>query len=200
MFYIPVILGSTRRGRRTARAAYFVADRMKRTERIEPEILDLLEYDLPLIEERLRFRDDPPPRALEFSSKLARADALVIVSPEYNNGYPGVLKNCLDYFKDEYHRKPIGIVTVSVAEFGGVNCLAQLRLVTLAMRAFPIPASLPIAKVQERIGEDGALIDSSLEAKAQAFLTELIWFTEAITARKESDQGPSNQLDRDQSP
>src|SRR5215813_3728934 len=114
MFYIPVILGSTRRGRRTARAAHFIADRMKQTERIDVEILDLRDYDFPMIEERLRFRDDPPPGTLEFSRRLARADALVIATPEYNNSYPGVLKNCLDYFKPEYRRKPIGIVTASV--------------------------------------------------------------------------------------
>jgi NAD(P)H-dependent FMN reductase len=161
---------------------------MKHTERIEPEILDLAEYELPMIEERLRFRDDPPRQALEFSGKLSRADALVIVTPEYNNSYPGVLKNCLDYFKHEYTRKPVGIVTVSVADFGGVNCLAQLRLVTLAMSAFPIPASLPIPKIEERLSEDGTPIDNVLIAKAEIFLNELIWFTEAITARKAIDQ------------
>jgi NAD(P)H-dependent FMN reductase len=184
MFYIPVILGSTRRGRRTERAAHFIAARMRQTGRIETEILDLLDYNFPMIEERLRFRDDPPPRVLEFSGKINRADALVIATPEYNNSFPGVLKNCLDYFKPEYHRKPIGIVTVSAADFGGVNCLAQLRLVTLAMSAFPIPASLPIATVEERLREDGEPIDPSLDAKADGFLKELIWFTEAIVARK----------------
>lgn len=184
MFYIPIILGSTRRGRRTPRAAYFIADRMKQTRRIKSEILDLVEYEFPMIEERLRFRDDPPPQVLEFSEKLSRADALVIVAPEYNNSYPGVLKNCLDYFKPEYRRKPVGIVTVSVADFGGVNCLAQLRLVTLAMSAFPIPASLPIANIEERLQEDGTPLDGSLNSRAETFLNELIWFTEAITARK----------------
>lgn len=188
MFYIPIILGSTRRGRRTPRAAYFIANRMKQTQRIDPEILDLAEYEFPMIEERLRFRDDPPQQVLEFSSKLSRADALVIVTPEYNNSYPGVLKNCLDYFKPEYTRKPVGIVTVSVADFGGVNCLAQLRLVTLAMSAFPIPASLPIPKIEERLSEDGTPIDNTLNSKAEIFLKELIWFTEAITARKAIDQ------------
>jgi NAD(P)H-dependent FMN reductase len=188
MFYMPVILGSTRRGRRTPRAAYFIADRMERTRRIRPEILDLVEYKFPMLEERLRVRDDPPPQVLEFGNRLSQADALVIVTPEYNNSYPGVLKNCLDYFKPEYRRKPVGIVTVSVADFGGVNCLAQLRLVTLAMSAFPIPASLPISKIEERLREDGAPIDDSLNSEAATFLDELIWFTEAVTARKALDQ------------
>ena len=184
MFYIPVILGSVRRGRVSARAAYFISRLMKDTGRIKTELLDLLDYNFPMLEERLRFRDDPPPRVVEFSNKLAKADALVIVTPEYNNSFPGVVKNCLDYFKPEYRRKPIGIVTVSSAEFGGVNCLAHLRLVTLAMSAFPIPASLSIAKAGERMMEDGTPIDQSLNDRARTFLEELIWFTEAIANRK----------------
>ncbi|MGH9852590.1 MAG: NADPH-dependent FMN reductase, partial [Blastocatellia bacterium] len=123
MFYIPVILGSTRRGRQSPRVARFISERMKQTGKIETEILDLLEYNFPIMEERLRFRDDPPPGLLEFSQKVARSDSLVIVTPEYNNGYPGVLKNALDYLLPECQRKPIAIVTVSAGGFGGINCL-----------------------------------------------------------------------------
>jgi NAD(P)H-dependent FMN reductase len=113
------------------------------------------EFDFPMMEERLRFRDDPPPGLVEFSEKIARADSVVIVTPEYNNGYPGVLKNALDYLLPEYKRKPIGIVTVSAGGFGGINCLAQLRLVTLGMGAFPIPAALTISRVQDSFDLDG---------------------------------------------
>jgi|SRR5215207_5374230 len=68
MFYIPVILGGTRRGRQSPKVARFIAERMKRFERIETEILDLAEYDFPIMEERLRFRDDPPPGLREFGA------------------------------------------------------------------------------------------------------------------------------------
>src|SRR5919198_4958156 len=107
------------------------------------------------MEERLRFRDDPPPGLRQFSEKIARADSIVIVTPEYNNGYPGVLKNALDYLLPGYERKPIGIVTVSAGGFGGLNCLAQLRLVTLGMGAFPIPESLSVSRVQDSFDEEG---------------------------------------------
>lgn len=186
-FYIPVILGSTRRGRQSPKVARFIAERMKRTGRIEPEILDLLEYHFPAMEERLRLRDDPPPRLREFADKVARSDALVIVSPEYNNGYPGVLKNALDYLLPEYRRKPIGIVTVSAGGFGGISCLAQLRLVTLAMGAFPIPASLPVSRVQDSFDDDGKPVDPSYEKRAESFLSELLWFAEAIAVQRFKD-------------
>jgi NAD(P)H-dependent FMN reductase len=187
-FYIPVILGSTRRGRQSPKAARFIAERMRRHERIETEILDLAEYDFPIMEERLRLRDDPPPRLREFSERVARSDSLVIVTPEYNNGYPGVLKNALDYLLPEYQRKPIAIVTVSAGGFGGINCLAQLRLVTLGMGAFPIPAALPVSRVQDSFDEDGNPTDESYEKRAAAFIAEVLFFAEAIAVQKAKGQ------------
>jgi len=186
-FYIPVILGSTRRGRQSPKVARFIAERMQRTTRIECEILDLLELDFPVMEERLRLRDDPPAGVREFGDKIARSDALVIVSPEYNNGYPGVLKNALDYLLPEYRRKPIGIVTVSAGGFGGLTCLAQLRLVALGMGAVPIPASLPVSRVQDSFDGDGAPLDASYEKRAESFISELLWFAEAVAVQKSKD-------------
>lgn len=191
MFYIPIILGSTRRGRQSAKVARFVADRMQKDDRIETEILDLLDYNFPMMEERLRRRDDPPLRVVEFSSKIARADSVVIVSPEYNNGYPGVLKNALDYLGPEYKRKPVAIVTVSGGGFGGLNALAQLRLVTLGMDAFPIPASLPFSRVQDVFAEDGTLKELAYEKRADAFIAEVLWFAEAIATQKAKAAHPS---------
>src|SRR5919201_5067545 len=136
MFYIPVILGSTRRDRQSPKVARFIHEQMRRYKEIETEILDLLEYNFPIMEERLRFRDDPPPGLREFSEKIARADSFVIVTPEYNNGYPGVLKNALDYLLPEYKRKPIAIVTVSAGGFGGLNFFAQFRLLSFWFGGF----------------------------------------------------------------
>jgi NAD(P)H-dependent FMN reductase len=187
-FYIPVILGSTRTGRQSPKVARFITERMRRNERIETEILDLAEYNFPIMEERLRASDDPPTGLREFSEKVARSDSLVIVTPEYNNGYPGVLKNALDYLQPEYRRKPIAIVTVSAGGFGGINCLAQLRLVTLGMGAFPIPAALPVSRVAESFDEDGTPKDESYEKRAQSFIAEVLFFAEAIAVQKAKDK------------
>ena len=100
--------------------------RLQQFPAVQTELLDLLEFNFPIMEERLHRRDDPPPHLQEFGEKIGRADSLVITTPEYNNGYPGVLKNALDYLLPEYERKPIAIVTVSAGGFGGINCLAQL--------------------------------------------------------------------------
>ena len=183
-FYIPIILGSTRRDRQSPKVAKFVYNRLAARDNIQTEIIDLQELNLPIMEERLRFRNDPPPGLLDFSGKINRADSIVIVTPEYNNGYPGVLKNALDYLLPEYKRKPFGVVTVSGGGFGGISCLAQLRLVIIGMGAFPIPASLPVSTVQNSFDADGNPKDPAYDKRAETFIGELLWFTEAIAAQR----------------
>jgi NAD(P)H-dependent FMN reductase len=149
MFYIPVILGSIRRNRESLKVAQFAVNYLAKVDGVNPELVDLKELGLPMMEERLRFRKDAPPSVIEFSAKMARADSIIIVTPEYNSGYPGVLKNALDYLKDEYSRKPFGIITVSTSAMGGVLCLAALRQVVLHVGGVPIPAILPVGHVRE---------------------------------------------------
>lgn len=191
MFYIPIICGSTRRDRQSIKVARFVLARLKQRRGVETELLDLLEYNFPLMEERLHRRDDPPPRLAEFGEKIGRADSIIIVSPEYNHGYPGVLKNALDYLLPEYERKPVGIVTVSAGGYGGINCLAQLRLVVLGMGAFPIPENLAVSRVHESFDENGPK-DPAYEKRAAEFLDDVLWFAEAIADRKAKEKKPGN--------
>lgn len=181
--FIPIILGATRRGRQSAKVAKYVHAKLAAQSGVETELLDLADYNFPIMEERLRMRNDPPPRAQEFSDKLQRAQAIVIVTPEYNNGYPGVLKNALDYFYPEYKRKVFGIVTVSAGGFGGLNCLQQLRQVVLALGGYPIPASFPVSKVNSSFADDGTPQDAEATNKRlAAFLDELLWATRAFAA------------------
>jgi NAD(P)H-dependent FMN reductase len=188
MLYIPIIAGSTRRDRQSIKVARFVLARLQARKTVETELLDLLEYNFPIMEERLHRRDDPPPGLKEFGEKIGRADSFIIVTPEYNNGYPGVLKNALDYLLPEYERKPVGIATVSAGGFGGLNCLAQLRLVTIGMGAFPIPEALTVSRVHDSFQEDGTPNDPAYEKRGAAFLDEVLWFAEAIADRKAKEK------------
>jgi len=188
MFYIPIICGSTRRDRQSIKVARFVRARLQQRAGVETELIDLLEYNFPIMEERLHRRDDPPPRLAEFGGKIGRADAIIIVSPEYNNGYPGVLKNALDYLLPEYERKPVGIATVSAGSFGGINCLAQLRLVALGMGAFPIPENLAVSRIHESFNDDGSPNDPAYEKRAADFLNDVLWFADAIADKKAKEK------------
>ena len=184
MYYIPVILGSIRKTRESAKVARFVLDSLESRRCVNTELIDLKELDAPMMEERLRLCDDPPPRVSDFSARVNRADAIVIVTPEYNSGYPGVLKNALDYLKEEYRRKPFGIITVSAAWSGGILCLASLRQVILHLGGIPVPAALPISNVQDAFDHECRPLDRRLQQRAMAYFDELLWLTEALARQR----------------
>lgn len=183
MFYIPVMLGSIRRNRESAKVARFAVNWLHRMEGVCTDLLDLKELNLPMMEERLRFREDAPAGALELSARINHADSIVIVTPEYSSGYPGVLKNALDYLKPEYKRKPFGIITVSSAE-GGMMCLISLRQVILHLGGVPIPATLPVFRVQESFDAEGNSLAAGFQKQAKEFFDELLWFSERLASHR----------------
>ncbi len=190
---IPVLLGTIRVGRKSAHVAHLLLGELENHGGIDTELIDLAQLDLPVMRYRLEETDSPPSGLIELSSKLTRADGLLIVAPEYKNGYPGSLKNALDYLAPGiFKRKPIGIVTVSAGGFGGLNCLAQLRLVCLAMGGVPIPAAFPVSRVDEGFDEHGGLRDPKLGARLGPFVDELVWYTRALMRQGGRDCEPSS--------
>jgi NAD(P)H-dependent FMN reductase len=178
---IPIVLGSTRIGRQSYKVARFILSRMTGDPRLNTELLDLGDYNFPIMEERLSEMKIVPPDLQRFSDKLELADGLLIVSPEYKGGVPGVLKNALDYLKPGIlRRKPVGICTVSSGGFGGVNCLMQLRLTTLALGGVPIPDALPVSRIQDFFDENGQPRDGKWPTQLNRFIDELLFYAEAL--------------------
>jgi NAD(P)H-dependent FMN reductase len=185
---ILVLLGTSRVGSRSAHVARLLLNELERRGRIDSALIDLAGLDLPVMRQRLGATDSPPSGATELSAKVTLSDGLMIVAPEYKNGYPGSLKNALDYLEAGIlRRKPIGIVTVSSGGFGGINCLAQLRLVCLGMGGVPIPATLPVSRVEEAFDEAGGLRCAKLAARIGPFLDELVWYTKALARQRARD-------------
>jgi NAD(P)H-dependent FMN reductase len=154
-------------------------------------LIDLADLDLPVMRRRLGEADDAPQGAVALNEKLSRSNGLLIVAPEYKNGYPGSLKNAFDYLPaGVLRRKPVGIVTVSSGGFGGLNCLAQLRLVCLALGGVPIPMALPVSRVDEAFDEGGGVRDPRLEARVGPFLDELVWYTRSLALARQHDENP----------
>ncbi len=185
---IPVLVGSVRRGRLTMRVARFASDRLARAGANAP-LLDLREFDLPIMEERLHKRDDPPPGLKRFSDAIRRADAVVVVSPEYNGSMPGVLKNALDYIYGEWFRKPVGIVTVSAGGFGGVQLHNHLQLLFLRLKALPV-AGMAVSKVARSFSDDGETVEEHYEKAFAGFVETLAWYTRAIGAAVDAEAAP----------
>jgi NAD(P)H-dependent FMN reductase len=123
--------------------------------------------------------------ARKLFEQLGDADALLIVAPEYKGGVPGALKNVFDYFPPGFLRhKPVGICTVSAGGYGGISCLAQLRLLTLAVGGVPIPEFIAVSKVNDVAGEVAGL-EKIFAGKLEVFFAELIWHCEAMAQQRE---------------
>jgi len=184
---VPVLVGSVRRGRQSIRVARFAGERLERAG-VDAPLLDLRRLDLPIMEERLHKRDDPPPGLVRFSEAVKAADAVVVVSPEYNGSIPGVLKNALDYIYGEWFRKPVGIVTVSAGGFGGVQVHNHLQLLFLRLKALPV-AGMHVSRVSGSFGEDGEPREPHYEKSFAGFIETLAWYARAMRAAVSADGG-----------
>jgi NAD(P)H-dependent FMN reductase len=144
------------------------------------EILDLEKYNFPLFNERLRLQENPSVATLDFAGKIKLADGILIVTPEYNGGYPASLKNVIDLLYDEWHRKPIVISTVSSGPFGGSQVITSLQFTLWKMRAWTVPAMFPVPQVEKSFDESGNPADkAATDKRAAGFINELLWCIEA---------------------
>jgi NAD(P)H-dependent FMN reductase len=178
---IAIISASVREGRKSHRVALFFKHYLTTVYKCKVELVDLKEYNFPVFEERLRLQKNPSETVKEFASIITNADGVLIVTPEYNGGYPASLKNCIDLLYDEWHRKPVCISTVSDGVFGGAQVITSLQFSLWKIRAWVVPAMFPVPKVNETFREDGTPVDENIHKRAKIFLDELLW---CITANE----------------
>ena len=178
---ITIILGSIRKKRRSGHVAYHLKKLIDGIEGVESQMLDLRNYPFPVMEERYRFLDNPPEYMKDFSRTMSESDGIIIVTPEYNGSYSGALKNALDYFKPEYHKKPIGVVTVSDGQWGGINASHHLQSWVLHVKAIPSPFKLMVKNAGDIFDEEGKLTDDKFDSRAEKFIDEFLWLTKSIS-------------------
>ena len=184
---IAIVVGSVRRGRQTPLAAKYLESELLKNDKVTSvSYLDIAEYNFPVMEERNAFLEEKPEGMEEFSQKLNGADALVIISPEYNGSMPGALKNTLDYFYPELSKKTIGLLTVSAGNLGGINLHHDLQKWVLHMRAYAVPMKYLLTNIHKAFDDKGDPTDQHFIKSTGAFIEELTWLTEAITNQKKS--------------
>lgn len=178
--YIPVILGTTRRGRMSIHAASLVTSELARRAGLETELIDIAKLLLPTDDAGGAIKDKG------FAEKMNRADALVIVSPEYNHGYSGLLKHVLDSCLEEYIHKAVGIVGVSAGPFGGTRGIQNLLPVMRELGLVTIFWDVHFSSVQKVFDGSGGLLDSSFLPRIDKFLKELIWMAKTLRHGREN--------------
>jgi NAD(P)H-dependent FMN reductase len=124
----------------------------------------------------------PYPNVQKWSEIAYKADAYVIVTPEYNHGYPAVLKNALDWLYLEFDHKPVALVGVSDGLVGGARVIEQLRPIMENFSMFAIREAVAFRTTQNVFDADGKLLDESYNKRVDGMLKSLIASAEIMKA------------------
>src|SRR5215510_8602724 len=179
--FIPVILGTTRKGRASENIAKFVFGEMRKREDVETELIDIRDLRFPIDDAGEQIKE------VKFSETCNRADGFAIVSPEYNHGYPGMLKHVLDTNLKEYIHKAVGICGVSAGGFGGTRVIQGLLPVLRELGLVTIFWEGNFSGAQGLFDEAGEIKDRvTHERRIDKFLGELIWMSKVLRLGRES--------------
>jgi NAD(P)H-dependent FMN reductase len=178
--YIPVILGTVRQERMSHPVARLMTAELAKRDGVETELIDIATLPLPTNNAGEAIKDPA------FSSRMTRADALVIVAPEYNHGYSGMLKHVLDSCLKEYIHKAVGIVGVSAGPFGGARVIENLLPVMRELGLVTIFWDVNFGNVRKLFDADGKLLDEAFIKRIDKFLGELVWMAKTLRYGREN--------------
>lgn len=180
--FIPIILGTPRKARESENVARWVHGKMEEHGDIETQFFDVCDFELPHGEYGPELGDHFP----EWRDAIIRADGLVIVTPEYNHGYPGSLKAVLDLLLKEYIHKAVAFVGVSAGPWGGTRvveaCVPMVRELGLAVTF----TDLNFPSVKSKFDANGDLVDMAYENRVKGFLDELVWMAKTLRWGREN--------------
>ena len=178
--FIPVILGTTRQGRASENVARFVHEEIEKRDGIETELIDIRDIPLTTHDACEAIKDS------KFSGTMARSDGLVIVTPEYNHGYPGMLKHVLDTNLKEYIHKAVGVCGVSAGGFGGTRVIENLLPVLRELGLVTIFWDGNFSAARKLFDVDGKLLDQAYVKRIDQFIKELIWMSRVLRHGREN--------------
>lgn len=178
---IAVIAGTAREGRLSIKAANWVAEQGRKRDDVEIIFVDPKDFTLPPDGAP---EDGQDPKYTEITLK---ADAFFIVTPEYNNSFPGSLKRLLDSEYKNYMHKPVMLAGVSDGQWGGARACIALQPVCHALGLVNIPKKLYFPKINELFDDQGHMVSDqtgTYENATKNAYDELVWFARALKAAK----------------
>jgi NAD(P)H-dependent FMN reductase len=179
--FIPVILGTVRKGRASENVAKFVLGEVQKRAGVETELIDIRALSFPVDDAGEQIKD------AKFSAVCERADGLILIVPEYNHGYPGMLKHVLDSNLKEYIHKAVGVCGVSAGGFGGVRVIENLLPVLRELGLVTIFWDGNFSGASSLFDENGKLLDEATHVKRMdKFLGELIWMSRTLRHGREN--------------
>ena len=179
---LPVLLGTNRKERNSVHPARWLIGEMQKRPEIETRLFDVGDFSLPQNDYGQGLKDQFP----EWRDTIIKADGLVIVAPEYNHGYPGILKAVLDLLLREYIHKAVAFVGVSAGPWGGTRVIEAMVPMVRELGLAVTFSDLNFPKVQNSFDLEGKLLDPAFEKRAQDFLDELIWMSRTLKWGREN--------------
>jgi NAD(P)H-dependent FMN reductase len=176
---IPVILGTARKGRASAHAARLFTGLLNRRSGVRSTLIDIATVPMPVDDAGEAIKDPA------FAAAMTAADGLIIVTPEYNHSFPGLLKHVLDSCLSEYIHKAVGIVGVSAGPFAGTRVIQGLLPVMREIGLVTIFWDVNIGPVGKVFAEDGRLLDEAVIRRSDRFIRELIWMSKVLRYGRE---------------
>ncbi|QYN36663.1 NAD(P)H-dependent oxidoreductase [Pseudonocardia sp. DSM 110487] len=180
---LTVIIGSTRDGRFAPVVADWFAGQARMRAYADVDVIDLAEAWLPDVLPADDATELPQP-VRDLQPWLARADAFVVVTPEYNHSFPAALKNAIDWFFDEWQAKPVGYVSYGGVS-GGLRAVEQLKLVFNELHATSVRTGVCFVGGSDCFDADGGPREPErCERAAKAMLDEIAWWADALRRQR----------------
>jgi NAD(P)H-dependent FMN reductase len=184
MLKLKILVGSTRAGRAADRVVPWVARHAQARNTFDVDVLDLREWNLPMFTETIHtvgdFHDPTysQPLIRRWNDTIRDADAVLIVTPEYNHSIPAVLKNALDslFFSFALRNKPAGIAGYSAGPVGGARSVEHLAHVLIEAEAVPLRNTVLIPTVHDAFAETGDPVNPATQAALEVLLEDLEWW------------------------
>jgi NAD(P)H-dependent FMN reductase len=187
MFSLKIIIASTRPGRKGPLIGSWIFELAKQNTAFEVTVLDLAIINLPFFDEphHPRLKHYQHEHTKNWSKIIDSADAFIIVTPEYNYGYPAPIKNALDFLYHEWNYKPVAFVSYGGVA-AGTRCVQMLKQVVTEQKMMPLVESVNVPFFMNYISEGEEFVpDDGINKSADTMLSELLKWTEALkTMRK----------------
>jgi NAD(P)H-dependent FMN reductase len=191
---IGVVLASVRPGRRGEGFARWAHGLVKERPGVEAQLLDLRDFPIgaysqehPPSKAERAYTDEVPRR---WSETIHALDGYVIVTPEYNHGYPGNLKNAMDHVHTGWWYKPIGFVSYGGGA-GGARAVEQLRGVSIELRMVPVRGEVNLRLIGLELDDAGAPKDPFYGRTSKAMIDQLLWWARATKQARAAEAPPA---------
>jgi NAD(P)H-dependent FMN reductase len=180
--FLPILLGTNRKGRNSEAVAGWLAAEMEKRPELQTKLFDSRDFALPQDDYGQAIKGSFP----EWRDAIIQADGLVIVAPEYNHGYPGALKSVMDILLQEYVHKAVALVGVSAGPWGGTRVIEGLVMMVRELGLSVTSVDLNFPQVQKKFDDNGKLLDDAYHERVKGFLDELIWMSRTLKWGREN--------------